>query len=119
MEDLVVAARAVDLDAPAEALRTGRRLGLQGVVANPCSEPVVLTSPKICLAESFTLVDSSGKTRGGGTPCAESGGRWELPVQGARTVTFVLGSLPSGEYSAAVPFTFSGAEAAVDFQIGN
>lgn len=117
VEDLVlyadVRARAGQ-DVP---LTARERLYLGVVIGNPCQVPIRFVSPKVCLTHEFALTGPDGTARPGGLLCAESPREWEIAPTGGETMTFELGTLAAGEYTATVPFTFTDRAATAGFTV--
>jgi hypothetical protein len=73
-------------------------LTFAGILWNPCSDDVVLTSISTCLVASWSVENSNGMGMGAGVACGDSMTDFTVPADGSLEDTVNWGLLPAETY---------------------
>lgn len=105
--DLVWTAEVRDSTGAAGTVFSPRQpLTMVGVVSNPCSSDVTITTPDSCLVNGYSVTDSQGQGMGVGVACAAVLTDWVVPAGGTVEDSTGWGRLTPESYVLDISFNY-------------
>jgi hypothetical protein len=105
--DLVWTAEVRDATGAAGTVFSPRQpLTVVGVVSNPCSSDVTITTPDSCLVNGYSVTDSRGQGMGVAVACAAVLTDWVVPAGGSVEESTAFGRLTPESYVLDVSFNY-------------